>query len=408
MRRPALLLALLAVAAAAGCGGGDGGERADAPRTSTSEEPRRTTSADPATPAAGDADRGATVARGGAPVRAAGGRARVEVVASGLEVPWDVAFLPDGRALVTERAGRVRLLGRDGTLRRRPVATPAVQAVGEGGLMGIDLDPRFADGHPFAYVMVTRAGQVRVLRLRWDERRDRLRPDGTVLDGIAAGRIHDSGRLRFGPDGRLHVVTGDAGQAALAQRRESLNGKVLALTPRQYRSSTNAPQVVSIGHRNPQGLDWQPGSGRLWVAEHGPSGDVAASCCDEVNLVRPGTNHAWPTAVGARQTGEARPERLWQRTIAPSGAAFVSRRGSAWTGDLLVAALRGTSLRRLDVAGTRVRGEEVLLAGRFGRLRAVVEAPDGALWVTTSNLDTYGTRTSAQDDRILRVVPPRS
>jgi glucose/arabinose dehydrogenase len=410
VRRPIALLVLL-VLLAAGCGGGDDAPREDPSRassTSTSEEPRRTTSANPAVPAAGDRDAGAAVERRDAPVRAAGGRARVEVVASGLEVPWDVTFLPDGRALVTERAGRVRLLGADGRLRRDPVATPAVQALGEGGLMGIDLDPRFADGRPFVYLMVTRAGQVRVLRHRWDERADRLRPDGTVLDGIVAGRIHDSGRLRFGPDRRLYVVTGDAGQAPLAQRRSSLNGKVLSLSPRQYRSRTDTPRIVSIGHRNPQGLDWQPGSGRLWVAEHGPSGDVTASCCDEVNLVRPGTNHAWPDAVGARQTGVARPERLWQRTIAPSGAAFVSRRGSAWTGDLLVAALRGTSLRRLDVAGTRVRGEEVLLAGRFGRLRAVVEAPDGALWVTTSNLDTYGTRTSAQDDRILRVVPPRS
>ena len=337
--------------------------------------------------------------------RATQGGAQVSVHASGLEVPWDLTFLPDGRALVTERPGRVRLVSAAGDVRRAPVARVAVQAVGEGGLMGIDLDPAFADGRPFVYLMATRRGQVRILRYRWDARRARLTADGTVLDGIRAGAIHDSGRLRFGPDRRLYVVTGDAGQRNLAQRRGSLNGKVLSLSPRQYRRSTNRPRIVSIGHRNPQGLDWQPGSRRLFVSEHGPSGDGGPSCCDETNLVRAGSNHGWP-AFGAGQRGQARPEQLWQDTIAPSGTTFVTLPGSAWTGDHLVAALRGTSLRRLELEGNRFGREEVLFAGRYGRLRSVNEAPDGSIWLTTSNLDTYGTRQSARDDRILRIIPP--
>ncbi len=401
-----VVLLLVAVLAAA-CGGGDEAVSGSAP--STSERPQRTTSADPATPARGDepADGDAVAAEREPLARAAGAEPRVEVVARGLEVPWDVAFLPDRSALVTERPGRIRLITASGRLRREPVARIPVQALGEGGLMGLDLDPAFSDGRPFAYAMVTRAGQVRVLRLRWNAERRRLRPDGTVLDGIRAGQIHDSGRLRFGPDRRLYVVTGDAGRRQLAQQRSSLNGKVLSLSPRQYRSRTDRPRIHSIGHRNPQGLDWQPGSDRLFVTEHGPSGDGGPSCCDETNVVRRGGNYLWPR-YGAQQRGRpGAPAKLWQQTIAPSGSAFVSMPGSAWTGDYLVAALRGTSLRRNEVDGARFGREEVLLDGRFGRLRSVNEAPDGAIWVTTSNLDTYGTRQSADDDRILRIVPPR-
>ena len=140
------------------------------------------------------------------------------------------------------------------------------------------------------------------------------------------------------------------------------------------------------------------------MTEHGPSGDGGPSCCDEVNLVEQGGNALWPR-FGDDQTGPGAPEKLWQDTIAPSGSAFVTRPGSAWTGDLLVAALAGTSLRRLEVDGARIGAEDVLLDGEYGRLRAVVEAPDGAIWVTTSNRDGRGAPAD-DDDRIVRIVPP--
>jgi glucose/arabinose dehydrogenase len=337
------------------------------------------------------------------PEGAAGGP-QVDVFSSGLEVPWDLAFLPDGRMLVTERPGRVRLVERDGAVRAAPVARVAASAQGEGGLLGLDLDPQFAEGKRFAYLFVTTTQGMQVQRWRVEPDATMTR-DTVVLGGIRAGRVHDSGRLRFGPDGNLYVATGDAGEGRLAQQRSSLNGKVLRLTPEQYRSSTDRPTVVSIGHRNPQGLDWEPGTGRLVITDHGPSGFDGPSCCDEVDVVVAGGDYGWPQVFG-RDHGRFRaPAMLWQQTIAPSGAAFVSRPGSSWTGSYVVAALRGRALHRLTLTGDRTTGEEVLLAGTYGRLRAVVEGPDGALYVTTSNRDGRGDP-SAEDDRILRIVPP--
>jgi len=330
-------------------------------------------------------------------------RPRISVVAGGLEVPWDIAFLPDGRALVTERPGRVRLVSASGELRRSPVARVPTQAAGEGGLMGIDLDPDFEDGQRFAYLYVTTASGLQLQRWRVAEDGGMER-DGLVLDGIAAGPIHDSGRIRFGPDDNLYVLTGDAGNGQLAQRASSLNGKILRLTPRQYRASTNRPTILSRGHRNPQGLDWQPGTDRLFVSEHGPSGGDGPQGYDEINVIRRGRNYGWPEVFGTNHGRFAAPIKVWREAVAPSGAAFV--RSGAWRGDLLVATLRGEALRRLDIRGTSVRRDVPLYAGRYGRLRAVVPAPDGSMWITTSNRDGRGSPADA-DDRILRLVPPR-
>ena len=389
---PSVLLLSLLLAA---CGGDPAPEAASTPAPSPTSTPTATE-----TPS----ERRKQATRP-APVRVAGSRPRVEVIAGDLEVPWDIAFMPDGRALVTERPGRIRLVSADGDVAAEPVAEVEVEARGEGGLMGLALDPEFATGQPLAYVMRTNDGEVSVQRLRWDG--TRLQAEAVVLDGIEAGTIHDSGRLRFGPDGRLYVATGDAGNGDLAQDPSSRNGKILALEPAQYRGSEPArPSVVSSGHRNPQGLDWHPRTGRLFATEHGPSGFDGPSCCDELNAIEQGGNYGWPR-FGDDQPAGAGPAHLWQETIAPSGMAFVTRRGSAWTGDVLVAALRGTALHRLSVDGRDVSEEEVLLDGTPGRLRAVVEAPDGTMWVTTSNLDSYGERQDARDDRILRVIPPR-
>lgn len=308
----------------------------------------------------------------------------VETVARGLEVPWEIAFLPDGRALITERPGRVRVL--DGEV----LASVDVEATGEGGLLGMAIDPDF-ERNGFVYLYRTVAGGNEVVRYRLDG--SRLVEDEVLVSGIRAAPIHDGGRLRFGPDGALYATTGDAAQPELAQDPQSLNGKVLRIT------GPGSPGVFSLGHRNPQGLDWQPGTERLYASEHGASGN------DEVNLLEEGENYGWPDAEGADHGDFTAPLAVYEESIAPSGASFVRREGSVWSGDFLVASLVGEQVRRLRFDGSEVVLDEPLFEGQFGRLRSVVEGPDGALYVLTNNTDGRGTPREG-DDRVLRIEPP--
>ncbi|MGH2945998.1 MAG: PQQ-dependent sugar dehydrogenase [Solirubrobacteraceae bacterium] len=319
----------------------------------------------------------------------------VEVLAEGLEVPWEIAFLPDGAALVTERPGRIQRMEPGGTVTQ--VAEVEVSALGEGGLMGLALDPEF-ERNDYLYLYFTTADGLRLER--WRAVEGRLEREQGLIDGtIQAGPIHDSGRIAFAPDGDLYVATGEAGNGALAQDPQSLNGKFLRLTPEQYRGGPSRPEIVSLGHRNPQGFDWEPGTGRLISTEHGPSGGDGPQGFDEVNEIRPGANYGWPVVFGSDHRDFAAPLRVYEEAIAPSGATFTA------DGDYWFANLRGESLRRLRFDGDRVVEDEVLLEGEYGRLRTVTEGPDGALYVLTSNRDGRGAPEDA-DDRVLRVTVP--
>jgi glucose/arabinose dehydrogenase len=323
---------------------------------------------------------------------------RVQTVATGLEVPWEIAFLPDGRALVTERPGRVRLLDAQQRLQEEPVAEVDVEALGEGGLMGLALDPQF-DANRFVYLYFTTAEGMKLERWRFGSD-DRLVREATLLSDIEAGPIHDSGRIAFGPDELLYVATGDAGDESLPQDDSSLNGKFLWLRGEHYRGDRELPpKVVSKGHRNPQGFDWQPRTDRLISTEHGPVG------LDEINEIRKGANYGWPEATGEDHGEFTAPLRVYEESVAPSGATFVTEPGSDWTGDYLLATLRGESLRRLRFEGGEITVEEPLLEDRFGRLRTIVEGPDGSLYALTSNRDGRGDPVE-EDDRILRIIPP--
>jgi glucose/arabinose dehydrogenase len=316
---------------------------------------------------------------------------RAETVATGLDVPWEIAFLPDGRALITERPGRV--LAFDGET--RALAEIPVAAIGEGGLLGLAIDPAFEqNGLVYLYRTTDRGNEVARYRLTDAG----LQEEATLVTGIAAAPIHDGGRLRFGPDERLYISTGDAAQPELAQDPNSLNGKILRLSPEQYRGAGGRPEVVSLGHRNVQGFDWQQGTGRLYASEHGASGN------DEVNLIRAGANYGWPRVEGEDHGEFTAPLAVYDSAIAPSGATFVRSEGSPWRGDFLVASLGGVQLRRLRFDGDRVTRDEALYEGDFGRLRSVVEGPDGALYVLTNNTDGRGSPREG-DDRLLRIAP---
>jgi glucose/arabinose dehydrogenase len=367
--------AILAGLALAACGGDEEAERPTPPPTRTGAAPRTT--------------HGELARNPGGP--------RVETVATGLEAPWEIAFLPDGRALITERPGRVRLLSRDLKLRDEPVAEVDVAAIGEGGLLGLAVDPGF-EHNRLVYLYRTMSSGNEVVRYRFAE--DRLEGERVIVGGIHAAPIHDGGRIHFGPDRRLYFTAGDAAQDRLAQERGSLNGKFLRLGPRAFRGGGARPEVVSLGHRNPQGFDWQPRSGRLVATEHGPDGD------DEVNVIREGANYGWPLVRGGEHGRFAAPAAFYPETIAPSGATFVSLPGSAWTDDYLIGCLAGEQIRRLSFDGTRVTRNEALFQGDFGRVRTVVEGPEGALYALTSNRDGRGSPREG-DDRVLRIVPPK-
>jgi glucose/arabinose dehydrogenase len=304
---------------------------------------------------------------------------------------------------VTERPGRIRLLDADGSLAEEPLAEVDVSEQGEGGLLGLALDPDFAE-NGLLYLYFTTPTEMKLER--WQFQGDAVRRETSLIDGtIVAGSIHDSGRIAFAPDGDLYVATGEAGQPELAQDPQSLNGKYLRLTPDQYHGGASRPEIVSLGHRNPQGFDWEPGTDRLISTEHGPSGGDGPQGFDEINDIRAGQNYGWPEVFGEDHGDFTAPLRVYEEAIAPSGATFVTREGSAWTGDYLFATLRGEALRRIRLDGDDVVQDEALLEGEYGRLRTVVEGPDGALYVLTSNRDGRGDPED-DDDRILRLTPP--
>ncbi len=329
-----------------------------------------------------------------APQRAQPARPRVAgTVAQGLEVPWGIAFLPNGRALVTERdSTRVLEIPAHGGSTRTIGRMDAAQPQGEAGVLGIAVSPDFEDDS-LVFVYLTTAEDNRVVRMEYDGRR--LGEPEVVLDGIPNGFIHDGGRLGFGPDGHLYVSTGETGEGELAQDRASLGGKILRITPDGEPAPGNPfadSPVWTWGHRNVQGLAFDERD-RLWASELG------ASTWDELNLIEPGDNYGWPRVEGrGGQEGFRDPLAQWSTSDAsPSGLAYAE--GSLW-----MAGLRGERLWRIPVrSGGGIGQPEAFFVGEYGRLRTVVVAPDGSLWLATSNRDGRG-RPAGEDDRILRVT----
>ncbi|MFC4852737.1 PQQ-dependent sugar dehydrogenase [Actinophytocola glycyrrhizae] len=318
-------------------------------------------------------------------------------IVQGLRTPWAIAFLPGGDALVTERAsarllrvmptGRVSLVG----------VVPGVVPRSQGGLLGVAVSPRFTVDR-FVYVFLSAAQDNRIVRFRYDEgTAGGIRGVETVLAGIPVADDANGGRLKFGPDGMLYATTGYNFRPEYAQHPASLGGKILRMTPEGRPAPGNpfpGSVVWTLGHRNVQGLVWDL-RGRLYATEFGDA------TFDELNRIRRGGNYGWPHAEGPSIDPRfTDPELTWRTGEAsPSGVAFAG--GSLW-----VAALRGERLWQIPLGGDGRPGRPVShFVGTYGRMRDIVVAPDGAMWLLTNNTDGVGV-TRLGDDRLI-VLPPR-
>lgn len=338
----------------------------------------------------------------------------VELVASGLEVPWALAFAPDGRLFLTERPGRIRVV-EGGRLRREPWAEIDVAQRSETGLMGIALAPDFAtSGRLYVVATFEAGGGLENRVLRFTERNGMGSMPEVIISGLPASNIHAGGGLAFGPDGMLYVTAGDAREPSSAQEFRSLGGKILRYTPDGGVPRDNpfpGSPVYARGVRNPQGLAWHPVEKVLFATEHGPSGEEGKRDHDELNVIREGDNYGWPTVIGTGDDRFTPPIAVWTPAVAPNGVAFYT--GTAipeWRNNAFVGGLRGEQLRRIVVAaaprtpaGWRVTAEEALFEDEYGRIRLVAMGPDGNLYFGTSNRDGRG-RPANGDDRIFRIV----
>ena len=334
---------------------------------------------------------------------------RVDVVAENLTVPWAIDWTPDGKILFTERNGNLRIIENE-KLIEKPLLYIGVGGV-EGGLLGIAVDPNYSENnYIYLYYTYNEFLSTKNKVVRYLISNNTITEDKIIIDGIPGGPFHDGGRIQFGPDGKLYITTGDAGNSDLSQDLNSLGGKILRInsdgTIPDDNPWKNSP-VFSIGHRNPQGLDWDE-SGMLVITEHGPSG-LRGIAHDELNLIIPGKNYGWPDIIGD-ETKEGLQNPIFHTgddTWAPSGAEFYEGdKIPQWTGKYFVATLRGNHLHLvdLDLKNNKILSHEKLFENEFGRLRDVATGPDGFLYLLTSNNDGRGLPQS-NDDRILRIVP---
>ncbi|MDQ7905028.1 PQQ-dependent sugar dehydrogenase [Phytohabitans sp. ZYX-F-186] len=308
--------------------------------------------------------------------------AAVEPIARGLRMPFDLAFLPDGSAVVTEReSGRLRRVTADGQVTEVRTITEIAHPV-QGGLQGVAVSPTYQrDG--WIYIFHTTERDDRVSRLRLDS----PAPLEPILTGITPGEIHNGGRIRFGPDGMLYVTTGEADDRPKAQDRNDLGGKILRVTPDGKPAPGNpidGSPVYSWGLRDPQGIAWDE-TGQLYASDFGHHK------LDELDRIEPGANYGWPEVEGTGGEPEfTDPIATWKPADAsPSGIAYHD--GRIW-----IACLRGERLYRINTDGSSA---EQLLTGKYGRLRQVTPAPDGSLWVLTNG------HAAPDYDMILRVTP---
>ncbi len=321
-----------------------------------------------------------------------------KVIAENLKIPWDIAFLPGGDILVTERPGTLLRITPQGTRTQIPIS--GVKTVGEGGLLGLVLHPDF-QSNQFLYIYlgtpVGNGTQNRVERYKLEG--NTLTDKKVIISGIPGAIYHDGGRMEFGPDGYLYITTGDATSEKIAQDKNSLGGKILRLKDDGSILADNpfGSAVYSYGHRNPQGLAWDD-QGRLWSTEHGRSG--VQSGMDEVNLIVKGGNYGWPNIEGDKTAvGMINP--AWHsgasETWAPASALY-------YKGAIYFGGLKGEGLYKATLDGDKVTKVDKYFSKEFGRIRTVRMGPDNMFYITTSNTDGRGSVGNGYD-KIIKIDP---
>jgi len=323
---------------------------------------------------------------------------KVETISENLSIPWSIDFANDGRIFFSERTGTLQVI--DGDVQKQILDLNV--GGGEGGMLGIALDPDFESNHYiYIYYTYNELLSTKNKLVRYVESNNSLSEDKILLDDIPGASYHDGGRIKFGPDDKLYITTGDAGDPSLSQRLDSVAGKILRINSDGTIPTDNPfpnSAVYSYGHRNPQGIDWDK-SGVLIGTEHGQSAH------DEINLIEPGKNYGWPDVIGDEiKDGMTNPLlHSGDDTWAPSGGSFYYGDITQWNGLFFVASLRGQHLLAIEFDSKyNVISFEKLFLGEYGRLRDVVSGPDG-LYVLTSNQDGRGSPTE-NDDRILRIT----
>jgi len=336
----------------------------------------------------------------------------VKLVADNLYVPWSIVFTDPDRILFTERNGKLRII-QDGILSEKPLKVfEEVSSNGEEGLMGLALDPDYKD-NKFIYLSYAYGGsdKMSVKVVRYKDEGDRLSDEKTIMDGLPAERYHAGCRLRFGPDGKLYITTGDAGERKLAQDINTLYGKILRINPDGTFPADNPfpdSPVWSYGHRNPQGIDWYPGTDILYSTEHGPSGFDGPGGGDEVNIIVKGGNYGWPVVSHKEsKEGMISPVLEFTPAIAPaSGMFYRSDSIPQFKNNYFFGCLRGSGIMRVEIDKndpSRIISNEMLAEVNFGRIRDIAQGPDGAIYFSTSNRDGRGSIREG-DDKIYKII----
>lgn len=341
---------------------------------------------------------------------------KIEPYATGLNIPWSMVFTSPNRMLVSERKGVIRII-ENGQLKPESLTSleSIVSSKSEEGLMGLAIDPNYSS-NKLVYACYARASGSDLVGtvIRFEDRGSSIGPTATIIDNIPAAQYHAGCRLGFGPDKKLYITTGDATDRPIAQQINSLGGKILRVNPDGSVPGDNpfaGSPVWSLGHRNPQGIAWQPKTGQLFSSEHGPSGFDGAGGGDEINIITKGGNYGWP--VVSHERTDARfisPLLVFTPAVAPSGMTFyASDTLPQFTNNLFFTGLRGEGLYRIVLNQdnpNQVASYEKMKDINVGRIRDVIAGPDGALYFATSNRDGRGTP-KAGDDKIYRIVPQK-